>query len=269
MCNKRNCYHCSAGCYKGCSWCDNYNYNKCSTCCACCWKWRARLIWFPPIIFAMIIIIGIIFFGGYYSRYVWNSNAIETSCTILKNSVIECTICEKYYEEKCNCRQDCTTGSCNTECSMCRIYYAAARITVKYLNKYTMDITVIDDNQKIKKDAMQGVLNERYPVNSTVSCYYQKDNPENFKLFLNELQGWLIATYIVTIIPGSFLLTWIIMEIVRGINKCSISAKNIKKNNKEIEIPNVKKDEENNNNNNNDNKSMGHASVDVTSIEIN
>ena len=239
MCNRRGCYQCSKGCFNCCE-CDDRcrykNQQKYNTCCACCWKWRARAIWFPPILLGIIVITLIIFGAGYYTRLVWNNNAVETPCTILKNQVTSCVICDATYDEKCHCQQDCTTGSCNTHCDTCTRSYAAGKITVNYLGTYTMDVVVIDDNEKIKGDQMQAVLNERYPVNSTLPCYYQPDNPEDFKLYLNETFGWLVATYVFIGIIGLFLFVWVIIEIVRGVKRCVRSNKKDDITKKEVEI---------------------------------
>lgn len=115
--------------------------------------------------------------------------------------------CGKYgysglYYESCNCWQDCSTGTCETKCRTCTYNYKDGQIKVEYLESYTKDHVVItsghisDTKYKYKYNEVADYLNKQYVINSTIPCYYQKNDATNFKLFKNNVLGFLVTSFL-------------------------------------------------------------------------
>jgi len=221
------------GCSKDCcvNCCDSHY------CCGCCWFWIARAIWFPVSIIGLGLLVIILYYGGYVNNNIWNANSVETQCLVINHlPSAMATFCGKHsccYEEDCNCIQDCSTGTCETECGSCDYSYWKASIRVQYVANeinYTKDSKVIEscynDYKKYKYNDVISFLNSNYPVNSTVPCYYQADDPNNFKLFRDPVQGYIIATLFFTVLLCLVIVIWIIFDGVRCIKKCKKASKN-------------------------------------------
>lgn len=182
----------------------------CCKCCACCWKWHARLIWFLIITVIFTSIYLLLFFCGYKARNKWNEGAIETECKILDFIARPGTAS---YTESCRCRQVCGT-SCSTVCETCSLPYYNGLLNITYLELYNVVIVVIENKYK-DANSMLDELRSKYQINSTIPCYYQRDDPTNLKLHLDDVIVWLICSFIPVLFIVVLWITWATLDIIR------------------------------------------------------
>ena len=83
-----------------------YGSKHCCSCLGCCWKWKARVIWFPVITVGLLILFILLYFPGYKDHNKFNENAVETECTILDHIVRGSGYS---YAETCDCKQICNS----------------------------------------------------------------------------------------------------------------------------------------------------------------
>ena len=58
-------------------------------------------------------------------------------------------------------------------------------------------------------------MRSTYQINSTISCYYQSDDPTNLKLHLDDVSAWFYCSFIPVILIGLLLSTWATLDLVR------------------------------------------------------
>ena len=188
-------------------------------CMACCTNWRARFYWVTPLVIILSIIAILLYFPGYKARNVWNENAVETSCYILDHLVQSTG--NSYVAYDCDCHTVYRASGPTTECSACQHYYYRGSVRVEYYDNYILDVVVIEASKEYGDNVnkISGKLNNDYPINTTIPCYYQKDDPKNFRLQLDDVRGWLIASYFFVAVIILLLSVWAILDIVRGCRK--------------------------------------------------
>ena len=216
-------------------------HGRCCESCACCWKWRARAIWFPIFTIVFLILFILFYFPGYKNHNYFNENSVETNCTIINHIVRPSG---KAYVETCDCKQTCNGGSCTETCGKCTHAYYEGVITVRYLETYTGDVIVIPWADKYKDaNFIWRDLRADYAINSTTLCYYDKDDPKKFKLLKDPVIGWLITAFIFVGLIGVLWIIWSTLDTVRGCRKLHAycrsekTRKNHIKRQKDIEMP--------------------------------
>lgn len=164
-----------------------------------------RLIVFPLvylIVFLMPFLL--LYFLGFIAHRDWNANSAETQCLITNHYVNDDT-----------CSYDC---ACTTDadgqysCQTC--YYSCYKgtIQVSYLEAYTHNFDVILEEDYA--DTVRNKLAQYYPINSSLTCYYNKDNPSDVKLKREDHNAFYIASICVIVIGSIAFVVWAIVETV-------------------------------------------------------
>jgi len=186
-------------------------------CCYCisCFHHKnhsVRAWWFGFTGLILAVVFFSLYFAGYYNRIKWSFTAVETECTILGHEVGKNSF--KWWYD-CECYETCVSTGCETRCNSCEANYRQGIVKVEYLETYTKSVIVFGmdesvDDETYKKDAdVLARLATEYPINSTTTCWYQPNNPKDFKLVLDLFIGWQIAAYFILALLILLLLTWI------------------------------------------------------------
>jgi hypothetical protein len=185
----------------------------------------------------------ILYYPGFKNNSVWNNNAVETQCTVIgQMSKDVSSFCGKHggncWSYDCNCQNVCTGGSCHQECGSCHAFYQNGWIKVAYLESLTADVMVLEwdgwDHSETYKYASKMIakLQELYPLNSTLPCYYQRDDPTNFKLFLDPVLGFFVTSIVFFALIGVVLIIWSVIETIQCVRRLNVEQKNIEMNEK-------------------------------------
>lgn len=200
-------------CRNGCGGHDDCCFNW--SC--CCWRFRARALWYPIIALGFFLMFIILYYAGYKGNNSWNANSVETTCRILNNYAISSGY-GNYIS--CDCVEICPTPTtCHEKCGSCFVPFYLGFTNLTYVNHtLAIEIITLDDNQASPTAVVQQ-LNKTYPPNSTMPCYYQKNNVQDFKLELDPVTGYWVSADVFLGICCAGLFSWFVYEIVRLIKK--------------------------------------------------
>ncbi|AYV85450.1 MAG: putative orfan [Satyrvirus sp.] len=159
------------------------------------------------IIFILCILPSILlYFLGYNRNSDWNKQAVLTNCTIINDTIYSVT--KKYL---CFCIE----RSCQT-CS--RINYDGYINISHSINSqlYFKEFLVAsDENYQSLNDSLQ----ENYPPGKIIQCYYEKQNPSDIKLNLDNTKTFLTCSIIFLCAGIIIFFLWIVYEKIK--NKCT------------------------------------------------
>jgi len=148
------------------------------------------------------------YFLGYVAGTDWDNNAIKTTCLITDNQVTE---------DQCPYDCQCDDSTTSTQCQTCYDTCYDGSITVAYTDfkeqSHSQKIEVYSDqdsNYQVRND-----LNKNYPINSTVTCYYNKNDPTSVKLDLVNTQAYLIISIVLFCLVGLLMISWVIFEFLK------------------------------------------------------
>jgi hypothetical protein len=161
------------------------------------------------IISVLILLIPCILFNSGVGRE-WNKNAVGSKCFIVDH-----IIAENKCSYACNCGNVCITipdqeggtiTRCRNECDTCWKLCYNGNIVVEVNNLETQVFALTDDT--INKVSIE--LNNKYPLNGTVTCYYYKNTVK----FSNEENLVYLGFYIFfTIVAGLVALITLLVEL--------------------------------------------------------
>lgn len=191
---------------------------------ACCWSWRAQVTWFPLLI-ALFTGIGLlIYIFIYIPNLYFNDNSVKTECLILKYNLT--AFGDADYNSNCNCVEDCSSGTCEQNCGSCNTYEYVGWILLNYLTNYSQYIIVVEpyNNQLTDYgyDTVDTYLNREYPINTTITCYYLKNDPNVLQLLPNSTISPFIASMIFFSFSGIIIIIWIILIATRCARKLRV-----------------------------------------------
>lgn len=165
-------------------------------------KWQCARITAIIVCLSVCIVIAIpLITAGYVPRNNWNINSVKTECSVDKH-----IINEGQCSESCNCRTSCTytgqTNVCSRHCQTCfytcyRGYVDIDHTVYNIVNetemKYGRNIWIITNRWR---NNVVNALNQKYPINSTLECYYASDEPIDIRLELEPHMEFLIASLV-------------------------------------------------------------------------
>lgn len=152
-------------------------------------------------IFGAFIVAMFIALGFYLTSDPWNNTAIETQCSIVNTSIVPdvCTY-------RCNCVLDGKIEVCQTCFQGC----FDVTLFLMYDSNYTTIVTI---GTTLQFSAAVVTLGN-YPVNSTIECYYNENNPSDVRLQLEDKSaGAAAALFIMAAMAGCCLTFWGLVEI--------------------------------------------------------
>ena len=190
------CNDCCNGGWCKCNDCCNCGWCKCNDCCNCCFKWKARLFW-GVIVVAIFVALAVGFYFQWMAVNAQNNKFVATTCIITNAYGVAYTwdACGIYFSP-CDCRDDCSNGACVQYCSTCWAYFANGYITVNYLQNETQTVEVYEScgaGGPYKLSDINTLIAEHWQIGSTHICYYERNNPNIFELYLNDAKSWFIA----------------------------------------------------------------------------
>jgi hypothetical protein len=157
----------------------------------------------------LILLIPCILFNSGVGRE-WNKNAVGTKCFI-----IDYIIVENECPYNCDCKTVCEivpdgdggkVTKCFTECDTCLKVCYNGNVVV-YINNIEKEVFALTDDTV---DSVNLQLNNKYPLNGTVTCYYNK----NIVKFSNEENPVYFGFYIFfTIVAGLVALITLSVEL--------------------------------------------------------
>ena len=168
--------------------------------------WRALIIFGMSAIFLVMALL--FYFLGYVAGTDWDNNAIMTTCNITNNQVKE-----DQCPYDCNCDDSTTSTQCQTCYDPCYDGYITVAYTDQNENKYSETIEVYSDQDS--EDYVRNNLEKNYPVDSTVTCYYNKDDPTSVKLDLVNTQAYLIISIVLFCLVGLIWISWVLFELIK------------------------------------------------------
>ena len=136
----------------------------------------------------------IFYFVGYRAGQKWNGNSKKAECTIMGHDVIEDW--ENY-----------ACGNINGVTILCLDIVYVAYVDVIYTVNNTQYSNILRVNSYSSEINAFNKLNNSYPINGKIICYYDSNNPNISKLYLVNTSIYLIAFFI-------FLIMGIIIAII-------------------------------------------------------
>ncbi|XWV25973.1 putative orfan [Tupanvirus soda lake] len=147
----------------------------------------------------------LIYFNGFGEELYWNNNAVETKCNVTNNEIktevcyYQCHCINKGGKRKCqNCHSNCYNGYIYVEYMVSRNEFYAMLEVISHDNDYTN---------------LENKLNEEYPVGYLLTCYYNKKNPNDVRLELENIDVYLAFFIFFCVVGGFILFGWISYEI--------------------------------------------------------
>ena len=148
----------------------------------------------------------LLYYVGYEIRIDWNNNAAETTCTITGHRIIA-LVCT----ESCNCITTCANSQCSssiTTCQTCEYDCYDGYVQVSYIVDESYQNEQEMYSSKRSRTNLQSELKFKYPIDSRPLCYYQEDDPSDFKLELHAATVYLAFSIIFGILGGILIIGW-------------------------------------------------------------
>lgn len=167
-----------------------------------CMSIRGAFVWGTVLICCLLPAL-LLFFLGYQVRQDWNDSASETTCIVKDNKVY-------------------ADGSCYI---FGRGYYTCYKgyTTVSHIFKdieYTSEFYIEKDDQE--RDIVN-YLDHAYAIGSDITCWFQKDEPSNIKLELDD--SGIFLGFSITFMALSLIIVvlWLVYEVVDNADeKCCV-----------------------------------------------
>ncbi len=137
----------------------------------------------------------LLYFLGYVATNDWNQDAVQTTCTILRNYVVDdrCSY-------SCNCRKNSNGAS---TCQTCYYTCYNGLIDVDYVSNNDTILSTIEVYHHVSDRAkVQNDLHANYPISKSVTCYYDPAEP-TFVLLDYKNGAVFLAFFIIFCILGS------------------------------------------------------------------
>ena len=168
-------------------------------------KWRAIIVLLSTAICCLMPAL-LLYFLGYATPANWNNNALKTTCNITDNYVTAMTC-----SYSCNCRwigkiQRCDT--CNRRC-----YNGYITVTYVDFHENIQYETVEVYSGQPSDYTVQKDLDNNYPTNSQIACYYQKDLTTNVRINLTDTTVFLAFFIVFCCLTGLIIIGWVGMEL--------------------------------------------------------
>jgi hypothetical protein len=196
---------------------------RCKLCCsdnccykytACCWSWKARLLWFS-ISVCLLTLGSVISYISYKNTLTDNQNLNETVCTVVYHNITIMGDASTIYQ--CPCFMDCSSGTvCGQNCLTCLKYEHMGWIGVSYLS--VVQPIIVVQSYGSQPD-VPTYLVQTYPIGGSISCYYSIINPNTVQLFKNSAFGYLVFFIICITVGCLIIIVWSVLDMVRCIKK--------------------------------------------------
>ena len=138
-------------------------------------------------------------------------DAVQGSCNVIGHDVTPDTC-----SYSCNCVTTCTytstSQSCQQTCQTCYYTCYDGSILLSYQynnNQYANWMSVetkVDSSNQVAND-----LNNKYPLNHTITCFFDKFNPNDVRLSKGSEAGFIAGIVIFSIIGFILLVVWLVL----------------------------------------------------------
>lgn len=176
--------------------------------------------WIFLIVFIVTLLIGTIcLLAGWYTHRNHNNDQIPAQCLCVSHT-ITATKCSY----SCNCHS--YTYSCgspnhfcsSTQCDTCYKDCYDGLVTLTILDIVSDVLIFIVNSDSLS--ALENELNKDYPINGTVPCYYDDNNPKTISFALADENGPFIAAMVFFALAGVTLLLWCTIELLALVLQC-------------------------------------------------
>ncbi len=144
----------------------------------------------------------LLYYLGYTPNLDWNQSATITQCKVYDH-----IITNKTCSVSCNCASITSVITCDTCYFECYDGYISVTYAI-----YNNTIEVISNNEFY--DNVVDYLNNNYPINESVVCYYQSDDPYDVRVNYKNYIVYLVFFIIFVSLGSLILLVWLSCEII-------------------------------------------------------
>lgn len=188
-----------------------------------CQNFRTNYAVPNAIVITTVFISFILYYQGYYKPTVWNRNAVQTNCLVNNHSIINKTC--SYH---CNCTVACESDNiefqyCIYFCNICKNICYDGTINASYMvnNKTVYNWYTVINGKNISK-MVKMELEESYPINTNIVCYYNKHNSTDSRIILRDYLEYFYASILTIICCISFLMGWLIAGVCLSYTRTKI-----------------------------------------------